>query len=494
MSLRFCPRPFSKPDNRFGPIAAKYSPGRRGNTGSLPQAGEGPNFGSMWDHLLVLLLVADSGNPGLQTLTGGSETLHVVVLTGLLLTAALRKGLQVSSLVVVPFLAFGFILLMQGVSFGFFPYITVMGFMVRLAIAGVVCILVPRFSLVFVRVMGILCGLSLLFWTLGFIGPWRAIVDTYGLRTSSAVVSDYPRISILVHTYWPTAGGFLDRNASMFWEPGALAGYLNLALLFLVCQQRRLPHRTHMRYLVLFTAGVLSTLSTGGYLGLLAVYSVGGLAGMQRSVLDLSLGRPRLKWPLGGGVILLAVAVVLAWNRVDFLGPKIQHQYEQAVSQEGAAWQMTRFGTMIQDWQYIRQRPLTGWGLRDETRWALHGGIHSDVGVGMGNDFSGFPARFGLLGMLTFIGLTWRGFQRLTGGRLSVSIVAVGVVLVILNGEAFLEHPAFLSLMFLPAASTGPGPGHRWHATPSWRWEKRHAAGGTSRNPARRIIRCHSLR
>ncbi len=456
--------------------------------GSQSGPGQPSNRGSMGDQLLVLLLLADSGNPGLQVLMGGPENLHVATLVGLLLILAFRKGVRVSSLAAVPFLIFGTILIAQGLSFEFFPRITIMGFMVKLAIAGLVCLLVPCFSLAFVRVMGILCGLSLLFWILGFIEPWKALVSAHALRGSGADL--YPRLGIIVHTYISGPEGFGTRNGGMFWEPGAFAGYLTLALILLACQRRILASRTYVRYLVLFTAGILSTQSTAGYLALLGAYGVGELTRTPKGALRLSVGEKRWTWLPAAGVLLLAVGLLVMWNRVDFLGPKIRRQYEQAVSQSSARWYMTRFGTVILDWEYIRRRPLTGWGLHDRTRWALDGGVYHDRGAGMGNDLSGFTARFGALGMLTFLGLTFLGFQKLTGGTRSVSFAAAGTILLILNGEAFLEHPAFLSLMFPALVSGGLAPRRQRDAMPSWRGAAMCAAGGASLNPARRIMRC----
>ncbi len=477
-----------RPAHEPGIPISRHAPRDGRIPSSRLRAGPLPTFGSIWDQLLVFLLLANSGNPGLQTLMGGPENTLVVSLAGLLLILALRRGLHVNPLGAVPFLVFGAILVAQGLSFEFFPRITVLGFMVKLAIAGSVCVLVPRFGLTFVRVMAVLCGLSLLFWILGFVRPWSALVSGHGLVTRSADM-DYPRISILVHTYFRDVGGFGSRNVGMFWEPGAWAGYLNLALVLMACQRRVVPPRMYRRYLALFSAGVLSTLSTGGYLGLAAAYGLGELAGTQKGVLRPSLGERRWNWLPAGGAIVLVMALLVMWNRVDFLGPKIRRQYEQTALQ-GGRWHLTRFGTMVLDWEYIRRRPLTGWGLHDRTRWALHGGVYHDRGSGMGNDLSGFTARFGLLGMLTFLGLTVAGFQKLTGGSPWVSLAAAGAVLIILNGEAFLEHPAFLSLMFLATASTGPDARRRRHAIPPWRWEMVRAASGMSPNLARRIMRC----
>ncbi len=456
--------------------------------GSRSGPGRPANWGSRGDQLLVFLLLADSGNPGLQVLMGGPENLHVVTLVALLLILGFRRGVRISPLLAVPLLIFGAILAAQGLSFEFFPRITVMGFMVKLAIAGIVCLLVPRFSLAFVRVMGVLCGVSLLFWILGFVGPWQALVSAHALRGSGADL--YPRFGIIVHTYVTGPEGFATRNGGMFWEPGAFAGYLNLALILLACQRRVLASRTYVRYLVLFTAGVLSTQSTAGYLALLGAYGVGGLTAMPKGALRLPVGEKRWNWLPAAGVILLAAGLLVMWNRVDFLGPKIRRQYEQAVSQSSSRWYMTRFGTVVLDWKYIRRRPLTGWGLHDRTRWALDGGIYQDRGSGLGNDLSGFTARFGVLGMLTFVGLTFLGFQKLTGGTRWVSLAAVGTTLLILNGEAFLEHPAFLSLMFPALVSAGLAPRRRWDAMASWPGAALDATGGTSLTPARRIMRC----
>ena len=67
----------------------------------------------------------------------------------------------------------------------------------------------------------------------------------------------------------------------------------------------------------------------------------------------------------------------------------------------------------------------------------------------MGNGLTDFTAKFGFIGLLTFAGLTWLGLFRMSGKNSKLTIVALGIVLLMQNGENFLNHPFFLSLMFL---------------------------------------------
>lgn len=72
-----------------------------------------------------------------------------------------------------------------------------------------------------------------------------------------------------------------------------------------------------------------------------------------------------------------------------------------------------------------------------------------DLGKGQGNGLSGFAAKFGLLGLGTFLFLCWRTFYRLSGFSVYKASMALLVVVLVLNGEAFLNYPLFLGLMFL---------------------------------------------
>lgn len=71
---------------------------------------------------------------------------------------------------------------------------------------------------------------------------------------------------------WLAVGGPFGRNAGMFWEPGAHAIYLNLALLFLSNESKNAKsvyvYKTTKICKIILIIASLSTLSTAGYISL----------------------------------------------------------------------------------------------------------------------------------------------------------------------------------------------------------------------------------
>jgi hypothetical protein len=146
---------------------------------------------------------------------------------------------------------------------------------------------------------------------------------------------------------------------------------------------------------------------------------------------------------------ILIIGSYLAYAKLPFLGNKIESQIHALQRRQGR-WHRGRFGSLVFDWEYVKRRPLTGWGLHSRTRYALHPQMVDSEG--MGNGFSDFIAKFGLLGFITWLLATMRGFQRLMMGR-PVQLLMIGLILLLLlQGERFLAYPLFLGLAFLGEA------------------------------------------
>jgi hypothetical protein len=233
----------------------------------------------------------------------------------------------------------------------------------------------------------------------------------------------------------------IHRNSAFFWEPGAFAGYLLLALALLGLRRDGLPPVVYRRSFCLLTVALLTTFSTMGYLGLPLV---------------LLLHLPSTsRISRRAGLRLAAVAVIAApllllaggqiW-RLHFIQQKLSHQYVQT-QVRGDGWEKTRFGNLLFDWEYIRRKPLLGWGLHQRTRFALHFGEEL---TGMGNGLSTALVRLGAIGLGTWLLFLGRAFRRQSDSRGLPVVLALAVVLLALNGEAYLNFPLFWGLMFLP--------------------------------------------
>ncbi|MFW8602415.1 O-antigen ligase family protein [Desulfobacterota bacterium M19] len=392
------------------------------------------------DYLLVFLLIIFSGNPAL---TGQPQFDAIIVLFAFFLLA---YSIRRNKFVITPtftkiVIIFSVILVVQTINFLFFPVRTILGFYVRLYIAFAVFSSVKNFSYVFVKIMVVLSVIALILHYLRItIG-----VDLPSLFQPLADIIDVSivrRQATFFHTF------FLDpkdklRNAGMFWEPGAFAGYLILAIVLLSLIKNEIVKKEHVISLSILSAALLSTKSTMGYMCFPFAL-----------LLHLDFNREKVRSVISGKILLLSFIIIpfivvisfYAYNNVKFIGEKFERKIAQTTSQKGN-WQITRVGTFLFDLNYIKQRPLTGWGANPKTRFSLNPemiGKH----LGMGNGMSDFAVKYGLIGLFTFIFFIWKNFQYYYGNKY-LSFLAVFTVILTLQGEAFLGYPLYIGLMFL---------------------------------------------
>ena len=400
--------------------------------------------------VLVLMVLIYSGNPAPGRMLPIEPQLVLVALLLVSLLMRRRSRIFTSDFVVIAGI-FAIILLVQCIDFSFYPVVTIVGFFIRLVIGYTLARLVDDFPHAFVRAMVWIALLSFVFYV-----PYL-FLDAAGISVEGVIT----RIAELIGTasnarrpwfLYTFMGDYSSRNAGIFWEPGAFAGYLALGLVFLAIIKKKIQVQDYRKYLLILSIALFSTMSTTGYI----IYPLLLLLHYDWSAITLrkSIGRGLLACFVV--MPLIAIASVYSYYQFDFLRNKIEHQLQMVELKEGM-WEKTRFGSLVFDWKYIEKRPFTGWGLYSTTRFALDPG-REDLS-GMGNGFSDFTVKFGIVGMLMWLVAVFLGFRRLVGNKLSSAALICVIILVVLQGEAFLNFPFFLGLAFLRAFnsnSNGP--------------------------------------
>ena len=401
------------------------------------------------DYALVLLMICVSGNP---LFTDGRFDEAVLVTTAALAAAVLirRRRLAITPASVGVVLALTLILLVQGMLFAFLPVVTTGGFLIRLFIAYATVRAVNRFPKVLVRVMCFLAVLSLCFYLIDTALSLGGVSMRNWFSPPAVKRLCLIRYHIILHNFNFSEDSLPYRNAGLMWEPAAFAGYLLMAMILLGLDGEQAAHRRYKWALVLLTLCVVTTQSTMAYLVLPFALGLHAALWARR--------RHRLRpWPAAIGAVVLAAGVYLTWQ-VDFVGRKTTKHYSQAVMKQ-RGWEINRFGSMLYDLEYIRRRPWMGWGIHKKTRRALNPG--TEVDQSQGNGLSDFIAKFGFVGLMVFLWSVWRGLSGLSVRGGLPAAFAVVLLVVMLNGETFLNHPLFLSLMFLSehrASRTLPRP------------------------------------
>lgn len=389
---------------------------------------------------LVLLVLIYSGNPAPGRVLPLEPQLVLVVLFLIFLLMRRPNRIFTTDFVVIAVI-FATILLVQCIDFSFYPFVTISGFFVRLLIGYTLMRLVDDFPHAFVRAMVWLALLSFVFY-LPYLFLAASGISVEGVITRISELlgtASNARRPLFLYTFM---GDYSSRNAGMFWEPGAFAGYLALSLVFLAIIKKKIQLQDYRKYLLILSIALFTTMSTTGYI----IYPL-------LLLLHYDWSAVTLKKSIGRGLLacfvvmpLIAVVSIYSYYEFDFLRNKIEYQLQKVEFKE-RMWEKTRFGSLVFDWKYIEKRPFTGWGLYSKTRYALDPG--REELTGMGNGFSDFTAKFGIVGMLTWLVAVFTGFRRFVGNKVSSATLICVIILIVLQGEAFLNFPFFLGLAFL---------------------------------------------
>lgn len=380
------------------------------------------------DLMAILLVILASGNPVISYLIGKESLL--IGLPILLFFYGLVRGLRVKKNDWLIIFIFGLISLVHLMTFGLSVLPASLGFLLKISVALLIVRTVKDFPNMYVRLMYILAIISLVFFI-----PQVVLGDVLRSYVEVVAIPYSPgTLHIGLHNFNPE--DFVYRNSGFFWEPGAYAGYLMLALIFSVGREIKSGKRLGLdKTSLVLLAALLTTQSTTGY----AAMTIFAIAFVYFRYGLRHVGRMLLV-----SVVLLSIAYG-AFTNLPFLSEKIEGQFEKAVNLEARS-EMGRFGNALYDLESIKQRPLFGWSPYMETRSIVDTAV-SDWVAGQGNGLTALIVRFGFAGLLFYVLLAYRTFFNLYG-HVGYSVTSVVVVLMLLMGEQFLNFPLFMTLMF----------------------------------------------
>jgi len=224
------------------------------------------------------------------------------------------------------------------------------------------------------------------------------------------------------------------RNSGMFWEPGAFSGYLLLALVFVIIKNGKVAIGKYKEEVLLIIIGVLTTLSTTGYVIL--------------GIIIILYFWQRYKY---GKFILVPVLIGVmsyAYLNLEFLNKKIEHQFFEAVEMKKGDIVVTRFGSFLMDLKYIKAKPLIGNGLDIKTRFRFDPEITKDD-IGLSNGMSSIIAYWGIPFFMFWMYCVYK-FAYNFSGSVKTALIALFFIVLLLQGETYLNFPLFLSFFVLP--------------------------------------------
>lgn len=379
---------------------------------------EHPNLSKI-DLFLVFWLICISGNP-LFSQYGGKYIYAATAMGAFVFSIHYRKDLY-SKKLGLWLLGSCVLFMLQAIILSEVSLLANTNFIARLYLGFLITsFLGDKFRYTYMRVMYYIALLSLILWGINH------VIEIPGIEFSRYR-------SIIFYNYFRGAQGqngiFNLRNCGMFWEPGAFQGFIMLVPLMFIGQIRELMQQYKKECIVLFLA-LISTMSTTGYV----VFAVLTILIIIKDIQNVAF-----KFI----VAFSAMAIFIwAYNTFDFLGNKIENQYESAMMLGSSEASWSRLGSMQIDIENIMKHPIIGNGFSMREKYGLLG----DEMGGAGNGFSGVVNMLGIPFMFFyFLNL----FKNAPATTRYMSMIVPFIVILLLNGEYFMNYPLFWSLLFV---------------------------------------------
>jgi hypothetical protein len=374
--------------------------------------------------LLVFVLLFFSGNPLASFIFGKFGPIISLVITLFILKSNSIYDYFFNNELRIILFTISIIASFQYLFLPVLSFLALLNLVTKILMAGLILYtLKEEFPFVFFKVISWLSLISLI----GFI-----VFNLFELSLPNIQVGQIYKSFIL---YGLLNNEALDRNAGMFWEPGAFAGVITLCL---GVNFRNLKSYWQIyRYdLLLIIIALITTKSTTGFF-------VGFI------ILIFYFLNPKKILATLLIIFCIMLSGLYVYNSTEFLKDKVDKQFNKSNNQRIGDFSNSRFGSLIFDWHYISKHPFIGNGFDTKTRYSDHQflfrGAKGDV-IGSGNAFSGFLASMGIFFVFGYFALLRKA--TLSSGKL-FSLILFLVVFFNLQGEQWFNYPLYLGLPFL---------------------------------------------
>ena len=303
----------------------------------------GKEYGYNFFIFVIVFYLASAGFPSFRFLSQ-----YNFLLLPFILFVINRKGLDVPRSV-YKILFFVGILSTIHFAFGHLTLIGSITLILTIAVALYSAVMMGQtFIQVFIIVMNFFAITSLIIWIAVVLVPgFHSVLVNFASHLpqmmSEEWIENNSNEGVSLYLYYlpintSTAYTSFIRNNGPFYEPGLFASYLNIALAFNMCLNRRLVS-AKSTFLIL---AILSTCSSAGYISfaLIVVLSVF----MQN------------KWIYK---IITVIVIFFLWKPVmdlEFMADKIYTNYDNALISS-----TSRFGAIIYHWEKVQKSPIIGY-------------------------------------------------------------------------------------------------------------------------------------
>jgi hypothetical protein len=380
------------------------------------------------DYFMVLALVFISGN---MLFSNRTMIFSLFILSAILF---FYRKVKFDPTFIYFLVGLGIVFILQMFKFDFFPLTTYMGVYVRILIAYFVLKSVVDFPDKFVKIMYYLSIISFVFFIPVLLIP--GFIDlllehfVWFARVDDTIQARYNILAL--YTIVP---GHELRNAGPFWEMGAFAGYLILALVINYLRKPELKNKTNLVFLL----AILTTQSSTAYITVLIFLTF---------IFNREVKNIMLKGLLAFSMLFMGY---IAYSNLDFLGEKIETQFAEAealINTENLEGESTdRFASMLKDWRDIQGHELIGRGFNKRTRFTTMYDKEEDMTDIRTVGSTDMIVRIGLPMFLIMLLLMYQSFSKFSrhywnnGDYMGISIVFI--VMLLLTSETYFIHPLF---------------------------------------------------
>jgi hypothetical protein len=384
---------------------------------------------NMWDYALVFLLIATSG---MEFFYFNDEYIAIGLFLSLITFTARRKLEFIDLKFILILLIFILWEIIQSYYFQSYLLKSLLGTFGRFTFAyAVIKNVGKKFIDTYVKIIYFLSIVSLLFYFLFFSPQLTNLVVSHAIRRPLFPQTnlDYGFTPNYIIINFNAYNEF--RNSGPFWEPGAFADFLNIALLFNIFKTNKLVNKRN----VLFIITIITTLSTAGFVTLFFIISSVYL------LLDPSVKKVFILIPL------IVVFTVLMMN-VPFLLPKIENNVLIADNDN-----TSRFGSAVSDYYLIYKNPIVGYGRDIENKFNTS--LWDEKKMHRNNGVTGFMTEWGLLLFVLYFANYKKSANYICSyfnSNAKLAIIFLISVLLLGFSEGLFQYPFFHSLMFLQFA------------------------------------------
>lgn len=379
------------------------------------------------NYLLVFLIIALSGIP---FFTGG-EYLNILLFLYtfiIIIYKGVNKDPEAFLIIFLFFLTEVF----QHFLHGSYSYRTSVGTFIKLTTAYFIVKLVrEKFISYYINILYVFSLISFVFYGLYFVPGFTDFIITqiapYFESTSTELNEFYTSSpSIIVYTFDPIAMTEY-RNSGPFWEPGAFAVFLIIALMFNIIKKGYLLGKKN----IVFILALVTTFSTAGYIAFFVLISGYFLfyKGLSQKLI----------------LIIFVFASLSIYTNTTFLKEKVINNLSMAEESTGS-----RFGSALADYRLFEQSPIVGWG-RGPMRY---GGKVSIFGQAehRNNGIFILLATYGLLGFILYFFFFYISLKKINNFylfRKRFALVSFVIILILGFSQDLFFKPLFLCFLFL---------------------------------------------